>query len=81
MPLAPTYIIPGHGHPTNLAQVTRYTHDYLVDLRQKIAEHIANGGDLAGSYYVDQKRWSRLDTFKELATKNAGAVFTEMEFE
>ena len=36
VPLNPTYIIPGHGHPTNLAQVTRYTHDYLVDLRTKI---------------------------------------------
>lgn len=80
-PLAPAYVIPGHGHPTNLAQVTRYTRDYLVDLRSKIAEHIKSGGDLAGAYYVDQSHWSHLDTFKELATKNAGAVFAEMEFE
>lgn len=81
VPLNPTYIIPGHGHPTNLAQVTRYTHDYLVDLREKIAAHIEAGGDLAGAYYVDQERWKHLDTFEELATKNAGIVFSEMEFE
>lgn len=81
VPLNPTYIIPGHGHPTNLAQVTRYTHDYLVDLREKIAAHIEAGGDLAGAYYVDQERWRHLDTFEELATKNAGIVFSEMEFE
>ncbi|MFZ5750635.1 MAG: MBL fold metallo-hydrolase [Pseudomonadota bacterium] len=81
VPLNPTYIIPGHGHPTNLAQVTRYTHDYLVDLREKIAAHIEAGGDLAGAYYVDQERWRHLDTFEELATKNAGVVFSEMEFE
>lgn len=80
-PLAPTYLIPGHGHPTNLAQVRRYTHDYLVDLRTKIAAHLEEGGDLAGAYYVDQSRWAHLDTFEELATKNAGVVFAEMEFE
>jgi glyoxylase-like metal-dependent hydrolase (beta-lactamase superfamily II) len=81
MPLNPTYVIPGHGHPTNLAQVTRYTRDYLVDLREKIAEHMDNGGDLAGAYYVNQDRWRHLDTFDELATKNAGRVYAEMEFE
>ena len=80
-PLNPTYVIPGHGHPTNLAQVTRYTRDYLVDLRTKIAAHIESGGDLAGAYYVDQDQWKGLDTFEELATKNAGVVFSEMEFE
>ncbi len=80
-PLAPTYVIPGHGHPTNFAQVRRYTHDYLVDLRAKIREHLDAGGDLAGSYYVDQSNWAHLDTFEELATKNAGRVFAEMEWE
>lgn len=80
-PLAPTWIIPGHGRPTNLAQVRRYTHDYLVYLRERIAEHLEAGGDLAGAYYVDQSPYASLDTFEELATKNAGVVFVEMEFE
>jgi glyoxylase-like metal-dependent hydrolase (beta-lactamase superfamily II) len=80
-PLNPTYIIPGHGHPTNLAQVRRYTLDYLRDLRSKIRAHIDAGGDLADAYYVDQSRWSKLDTFKELATRNAGRVYEEMEWE
>ncbi|MCE8507481.1 MBL fold metallo-hydrolase [Ruegeria pomeroyi] len=80
-PLAPTYVIPGHGHPTNLDQVRRYTYDYLTDLREKIGAHIEEGGDLASAYYVDQERWRNLDTFEELATKNAGRVFAEMEWE
>lgn len=80
-PLAPTYLIPGHGHPTNLAQVRRFTRDYLVDLRTKIGAHIEDGGDLSTAYYVDQERWKTLDTFEELATKNAGRVFEEMEWE
>ncbi|MBY6163446.1 MBL fold metallo-hydrolase [Mameliella alba] len=79
--LGATYVIPGHGHPTNMAQVTRYTSDYLKDLRAKIGDHIDDGGDLAEAYYVDQSNWAHLDTFEELATKNAGRVFEEMEWE
>ncbi|KQI67410.1 soxH protein [Loktanella sp. 3ANDIMAR09] len=80
-PLGATYVIPGHGHPTNMDQVRRYTHDYLVYLRARIAEHIDAGGDLAGAYYVDQSPYVGLDTFEELATKNAGRVYEQMEFE
>lgn len=80
-PLDPTYIIPGHGHPTNLAQVEHHTLDYLKDLRARIGAHLDAGGTLDDAYYVDQSDWAFLDTFEELATKNAGVVFTEMEFE
>ena len=80
-PLGALYVVPGHGHPTNIAQVRLYTHDYLVYLRAKIREHIDSGGDLASAYYVDQSPYAKLDTFDELATKNAGRVFEQMEFE
>ena len=79
--LEATYVIPGHGHPTNMAQVRRYTKDYLLYLRARIAEHLENDGDLADAYYVDQSPYAHLDTFEELATKNAGRVFEQMEFE
>ncbi len=76
-----TYVIPGHGHPTNMAQVRRYTKGYLEYLRGKIGAHIDSGGSLADAYYVDQSPYAKLDTFEELATKNAGRVFEQMEFE
>lgn len=79
--LGATYVIPGHGHPTNMAQVRRYTRDYLIYLRKKISTHLDEDGDLAGAYYVDQSPYAHLDTFKELATRNAGRVFEQMEFE
>ena len=79
--LGATWVIPGHGHPTNMAQVREYTRDYLVHLRARIAEHLDAGGDLASSYYVDQSAYAHLDTFEELATRNAGRVFAEMEWE
>ncbi|WP_424970568.1 MBL fold metallo-hydrolase [Dinoroseobacter sp. S76] len=80
-PLGATYVIPGHGHPTNMAQVRRYTRDYLVYLRGQIRAHIDEGGDLSEAYYVDQSPYAHLDTYEELATKNAGRVFEEMEWE
>lgn len=79
--LGATYVIPGHGHPTNMDQVRRYTRDYLVYLREKIGAHLDAGGDLADAYYIDQTPYAHLDTFEELATRNAGRVYEQMEFE
>lgn len=79
--LGAVYVIPGHGHPTNIDQVRRYTKDYLVYLRGKIKEHIDKGGTLEDAYYVDQTPYQHLDTFQELATRNAGRVYEQMEFE
>jgi rhodanese-related sulfurtransferase/glyoxylase-like metal-dependent hydrolase (beta-lactamase superfamily II) len=79
--LEPTHVIPGHGAPTNMDEVTRYTRDYLVYLRAKIAEVIDEGGDLQQAYNVDQSPYAHLDTFHELARLNADMVFRAMEFE
>lgn len=79
--LGATYVIPGHGHPTNMAQVRKYTHDYLVHLRSQIQTHLDEGGELDKAYYVDQSAYKHLDTFDELAKRNAGRVFEQMEFE
>ena len=76
-----TYVIPGHGHPTNMDQVRRYTKGYLEYLRREVGALIDNGGGLAEAYYIDQSPYATLDTFEELATKNAGRVFEQMEFE
>ena len=79
--LGATYVIPGHGHPTNMAQVRRYTRDYLVHLREVVGAHLNAGGDLAEAYYVDQSPYLHLDTYEQLATRNAGRVYEQMEFE
>lgn len=79
--LGATYVIPGHGTPTNMDQVRRYTRDYLVYLREEVGAHLDAGGDLAEAYYIDQSPFAHLDTFEELATRNAGRVYEQMEFE
>ena len=80
-PLGATYVIPGHGYPTNMAQVESHTIGYLQHLRNEIGALLENGGTLEQAYYVDQSPYEHHDTFDELATKNAGQVYTEMEFE
>ena len=74
-------VIPGHGGPTNYDEVTKYTRDYLVFMREKISEVIDAGGDLQEAYDIDQSRYSHLDTYYELAKQNAGRIYREMEFE
>lgn len=74
-------VIPGHGGPTDMATVRRWTRDYLVYLRGKIAEVIEKGGSLDDAYQVDQSPYLHLHTADELARVNAGRVFRAMEFE
>ncbi len=76
-----THVIPGHGKPTTMDEVTKYTRDYLVYLRGKVRALLEDGGELMDAYGIDQSPYSHLDTFKELAKRNAERVFREMEFE
>ncbi len=79
--LCATYVIPGHGHPTNMAQVRRYTRDYLRFIRAEVGKVLEDGGGLQEAYEIDQSPYAHLDTFEELAARNAGKVFEAMEFE
>ena len=36
---------------------------------------------LQAAYAIDQSRYAHLDTFDELASRNAGRLFEQMEFE
>jgi glyoxylase-like metal-dependent hydrolase (beta-lactamase superfamily II) len=74
-------VVPGHGDPTDMAEVTKYTRDYLVYMREQIGQIIDSGGDLTQAYGVDQSAYRGLDTFDELARRNAGRIYREMEFE
>ncbi|NOX68239.1 MAG: MBL fold metallo-hydrolase [Gammaproteobacteria bacterium] len=75
------YVIPGHGHPTNMAQVRRYTRDYLLYMRREVQSLLDEGEDMQAAYGIDQSAYSHLHTFDDLAKKNAGRIFEKMEFE
>jgi rhodanese-related sulfurtransferase/glyoxylase-like metal-dependent hydrolase (beta-lactamase superfamily II) len=74
-------VIPGHGGPTDMATVRKWTRDYLVYLREKVAEVIKKGGSLDDAYKIDQSPYQHLHTADELARSNAGRVYRAMEFE
>lgn len=78
----PDIVVPGHGHPTtDIAVLTKETKGYLQFLRDEVSELLENGDGLAEAYKIDQSDYSHLATFEELAGKNAGRVFQELEFE
>jgi len=74
-------VIPGHGGPTHYEEVTRYTRDYLLYMREKVAALVEEGGALQDAYLIDQSPFSQLDTYFELKRQNAGMIFREMEFD
>ncbi|SHK66421.1 Glyoxylase, beta-lactamase superfamily II [Marinobacter antarcticus] len=79
--LNPETVIPGHGEPTTLDMVARETRGYLVFLRSAVIEILESGGGLDEAYNIDQSQWAYLDTFEELAGKNAGRVYQHLEFD
>ena len=74
-------IVPGHGEPTDFATVDKYTRGYLEYIRGKVAELLENDGTLEDAYQIDQTPYAHLETYDQLAGKNAGRIFEAMEFE
>ena len=74
-------VIPGHGDVTDMQTVTRYTYDYLSDMRRMVGELIENGGTLEEVSSIDQSRYAHFKTYEELSALNASTLFRQMEFE
>ena len=79
--LQPKIIIPGHGHPTDLATVAKFTKDYLLTMRSEVKKILDNDGDLADAYNIDQSAYRDWGTYQELHRQNAERIFKQMEFE
>lgn len=74
-----THVIPGHGEATDMATVTRETKGYLLYLQSEVRKLLDEDLGLNEAYMIDQSAYRYLDTFDELAKKNAGRVFMELE--
>ncbi len=79
--LEPEIIVPGHGEPTDIETVRWTTQGYLQFLTTKIEEILDNDGGLDDAYGIDQSAYAHLNTYRELAVKNAGRLFQTMEME
>ncbi len=74
-------IVPGHGTVTDFATVDKYTRGYLEYLHAEVRKLLKAGGTLADVSKIDQSAYRDLDTYEELAAKNAARVFAELEME
>jgi len=74
-------VIPGHGGPTTMQEVTKYTRDYLFYMREQISQLLDDDGTLHDATKIDQSAYEHLDVFDELALRNASTMFRQMEFE
>lgn len=77
--LEPAIVVPGHGTPTDIGTLRTFTQGYLVYLRGEVMRVLANDLGLQGAYEIDQSAYEHLDTFDELALKNAGRMYRQME--
>jgi len=77
----PKVVVPGHGRPTDLAQATRDTYDYLVFLREAVQAFIDEGQGMEAIGSIDQSRFSYLQNYESLKGRNAQRVFEELEWE
>jgi glyoxylase-like metal-dependent hydrolase (beta-lactamase superfamily II) len=75
------HVIPGHGEPTDMATVTRETKGYLLYLQDQVRKLLDEDLGLDEAYQIDQSAYRHLDTFEELAKKNAGRIFQELEID
>lgn len=79
--LEPVTIVPGHGPPTDLAQASADTFDYLLFLRETVGAFMENGGDITQVGTLDQSRFAYLVDYATLKGRNAQQVFQAMEWE
>jgi len=79
--LTPKHIIPGHGNPTSLKVAKAQTYQYLLNIRNKMRDHLDQGGDMIAAPKIDQSAFAHLEQFEALAGRNAQQVFSEMEWE
>ena len=79
--LDPDIVVPGHGFPTTVDVVERWTIGYLEHMRGAVQKILDDGGSLIDAYSIDQSPFSHLDTFDELSGLNADRIFKAMEFE
>lgn len=79
--LKPRVVVPGHGHVTDLQEATAHTHDYLVFLRQAVADFMEAGRGIEDIGKLDQSSYSFLLNYETLKGRNAQRVYEELEWE
>ena len=79
--LNPDVVIPGHGALVPLEKAKKDSYDYLVALRERVADFIDEGGDISEISEIRQDDFAYLENYETLKGRNAQKVYSELEFE
>ncbi|BBP44381.1 MBL fold metallo-hydrolase [Thiosulfativibrio zosterae] len=71
-------VIPGHGHPTTLAQVKIDTYDYLKFLQNAVQDLINKGGTEADVKEIDQSAYKDRPVYEQTHLQNAAHIYKEI---
>lgn len=71
-------VIPGHGAPTDMAQVKKDTYDYLTYMHAQVQTIIDRGGNEADASQIDQSAYKDRPVFNETHQNNANHIYREM---
>ena len=64
-----------------MQQARAETYDYLINLKKRISQVLASGGEIKGAVAVDQEAFKNLRNFGQLARRNAQEAFIQLEFD
>lgn len=79
--LQPKWLVPGHGSVVSLSKAKKDTYEYLLFLREKVADFMDNDGDLSEISSIDCSSYNYLLNYDSLSGRNAAKVYTELEWE
>lgn len=71
-------VIPGHGGPTDMAQIKKDTYDYLKYMQESVEAHIAAGGTDVDVGNIDQSAYKDRPVYNETYKNNALHIYKEM---
>lgn len=79
--LQPRFVVPGHGHVTDLDSAKKDTYRYLLNLRQQVAQFMQEGRDISEIGKLDFSQYRYLKNYDSLSGRNAQQVYIELEWE
>lgn len=82
--LKPEYVVPGHGHATNMKKARADTYEFLSLLRSSVKEFINKGGqieDVSSLKEYPLSAYERLIGYEMLLGRNALHVYMELEWD
>jgi rhodanese-related sulfurtransferase/glyoxylase-like metal-dependent hydrolase (beta-lactamase superfamily II) len=75
------YIIPGHGHATDMDTIKKFTNEYITFLYETIEHLIDEDGSLSDIYKADTTKFRNFGMYQQLNNQNLARLFKKMEFE